>query len=79
GALPAPRPAAPATNPGGPRARRGGGPPAPRAGGVWGAGGAPAGPAPRGSVNLCGKSAGITVGDAKGYFGAALTGVHTEN
>ncbi|MFI5772169.1 hypothetical protein ACIA74_27315 [Streptomyces sp. NPDC051658] len=46
---------------------------------VWVARGSASGPVLSGSVNLCGKSAGITVRDAKGYFGAALTGVHTES
>ncbi|MDN3023864.1 FG-GAP-like repeat-containing protein [Streptomyces sp. S.PB5] len=45
---------------------------------LWIARGAAAGPVLNGSVNLCGKSAGITVRGVKGYFGAALTSPHVE-
>jgi hypothetical protein len=45
---------------------------------VWVARGSSAGPVLSGSVTLCGKSAGITVGGVKGYFGAALTSPHVE-
>jgi hypothetical protein len=45
---------------------------------VWVARGSASGPVLSGSVNLCGKSAGITVLGDKGYFGAALPGVHVE-
>ncbi|MFD6821672.1 hypothetical protein ACFWC5_15045 [Streptomyces sp. NPDC060085] len=43
---------------------------------VWIARGSASGPVLSGSVNLCGKSAGITVRDTQGYFGAALTSPH---
>jgi hypothetical protein len=45
---------------------------------VWTARGSASGPVLNGSVNLCGKSAGITVGEVKGYFGAAFTSPHWE-
>ncbi|MEV0639162.1 hypothetical protein AB0I77_30350 [Streptomyces sp. NPDC050619] len=45
---------------------------------VWIARGSSAGPVLSGSVNLCGKSAGITLLNTKGYFGAALSGAHVE-
>ncbi|TQJ75040.1 FG-GAP-like repeat-containing protein [Streptomyces sp. SLBN-31] len=45
---------------------------------VWIARGSSAGPVLSGSVNICGKSAGITVHGVKGYFGAALAGTHVE-
>ncbi len=40
---------------------------------LWTARGSASGPVLSGSVNLCGKSAGITILGANGYFGAALT------
>ncbi|MFF5023841.1 FG-GAP-like repeat-containing protein [Streptomyces collinus] len=43
---------------------------------LWVARGSAAGPVLGGSVNLCGKSAGITVRGSKGYFGAALASPH---
>ncbi|WP_369244422.1 FG-GAP-like repeat-containing protein [Streptomyces sp. R41] len=43
---------------------------------LWIARGSASGPVLSGSVNLCGKSAGITVRSTKGYFGAALTSPH---
>jgi hypothetical protein len=46
---------------------------------VWVARGSASGPVLDGSVNLCGKSAGITVGDYNASFGAALTSTHVEN
>ncbi|WP_246212312.1 FG-GAP-like repeat-containing protein [Streptomyces abyssomicinicus] len=46
---------------------------------AWIARGSAAGPVPDGSVNLCGKNAGITVGDYNASFGAALTSPHVEN
>ncbi|GGU63725.1 FG-GAP-like repeat-containing protein [Streptomyces daghestanicus] len=46
---------------------------------VWVARGSASGPALKGSVNLCGKSAGITVRGIKGYFGAALNSPHVES
>ncbi|MDH6550245.1 hypothetical protein M2161_004861 [Streptomyces sp. SAI-133] len=45
---------------------------------LWIARGSASGPVLKGSVNLCGKSAGITVRGVKGYFGAALTSPHVE-
>ena len=45
---------------------------------VWIAKGSAAGPVLSGSVNVCGKSAGITVHGVKGYFGAALPSTHVE-
>ncbi|MFE7170093.1 FG-GAP and VCBS repeat-containing protein [Streptomyces sp. NPDC057616] len=45
---------------------------------VWIARGSASGPVPNGSVNVCGKSSGIGVHGVKGYFGAALAGVHVE-
>ncbi|MEV7076456.1 hypothetical protein [Streptomyces sp. NPDC093990] len=45
---------------------------------LWIARGSASGPVLKGSVNLCGKSAGITVGAVKGCFGAALTSPHVE-
>ncbi|PWI16558.1 hypothetical protein DI272_22130 [Streptomyces sp. Act143] len=45
---------------------------------VWVARGSASGPVLSGSVNVCGKSAGITVLDVKGYFGAALASPHVE-
>jgi len=45
---------------------------------VWVARGSTSGPVLSGSVNLCGKSSGITVLGSKGYFGAALPGTHVE-
>ncbi|MFK0174309.1 hypothetical protein ACIQU5_36700 [Streptomyces sp. NPDC090306] len=46
---------------------------------LWTAHGSTSGPVLSGSVNLCGKSAGITVKNTKGYFGAALTSPHVSN
>ncbi|MEU3849543.1 hypothetical protein [Streptomyces sp. NPDC029554] len=46
---------------------------------AWVARGSASGPVLNGSVNLCGKSVGITVGEVKGYFGAALTSPHWES
>ncbi|MFK0172367.1 hypothetical protein ACIQU5_26565 [Streptomyces sp. NPDC090306] len=43
---------------------------------VWTARGSASGPVLGGSVNLCGKNAGITVKNTKGYFGMALTSPH---
>ncbi|AGS70871.1 FG-GAP repeat protein [Streptomyces collinus] len=43
---------------------------------LWVARGSAAGPVLGGSVNLCGKSAGISVRGSKGYFGAAVAGPH---
>lgn len=45
---------------------------------LWIARGSASGPVLAGSVNLCGKSAGITPRGVKGYFGAALTSPHVE-
>jgi hypothetical protein len=45
---------------------------------VWVARGSSSGPVLNSSVTLCGKSAGITVQNVKGYFGAALTSPHVE-
>ncbi|OIJ69600.1 FG-GAP-like repeat-containing protein [Streptomyces mangrovisoli] len=44
---------------------------------VWIARGSASGPVLKGSVDVCGKSAGITVRGPKGYFGAALTSPHS--
>ncbi|WP_405898322.1 FG-GAP-like repeat-containing protein [Streptomyces sp. NBC_00727] len=46
---------------------------------LWTARGSASGPLLSGSVNLDGKSAGITVRNAKGYFGAALPSPHVSN
>lgn len=46
---------------------------------VWIARGSASGPVLSGSVSLCGKSAGITVRDTQGYFGAALTSPHVSS
>ncbi|WP_405479617.1 hypothetical protein [Streptomyces sp. NBC_00009] len=46
---------------------------------LWTARGSASGPVLSGSVNLCGKSAGITVRNTKGYFGAALPSPHVSN
>jgi len=46
---------------------------------VWVARGSTSGPVLSGSVNVCGKSAGISVSGVKGYFGAALTSPHVES
>jgi len=46
---------------------------------LWIARGSASGPVLSGSVNLCGKSAGITVRNTKGYFGAALTSPHVSS
>jgi hypothetical protein len=45
---------------------------------VWVARGSASGPVPNGSANICGKSAGITVHDVKGYFGAVFASPHVE-
>ncbi|MCC5479746.1 FG-GAP-like repeat-containing protein [Streptomyces sp. NPDC059680] len=45
---------------------------------VWVARGSASGPVPSGSFDVCGKSAGITVKNVKGYFGAATTSAHVE-
>ncbi|MFG2789166.1 hypothetical protein [Streptomyces sp. NPDC048419] len=45
---------------------------------VWIARGSASGPVLNGSVNVCGKASGISVHGVKGYFGAALAGVHVE-
>lgn len=45
---------------------------------VWVARGSASGPVLSGSVNVCGKSAGIGVRNVKGYFGAALASPHVE-
>jgi hypothetical protein len=45
---------------------------------VWVARGSASGPVLSGSVNLCGKSSGITVRGVDGAFGAALPGAHVE-
>ncbi|WP_225891162.1 FG-GAP-like repeat-containing protein [Streptomyces dioscori] len=45
----------------------------------WIARGSASGPLLNGSVNLCGKAAGITVHGMKGSFGAALSSPHVEN
>ncbi len=45
----------------------------------WVARGSASGPLLNGSVNMCGKAAGITVGEMNGYFGAALASPHVEN
>ncbi|MFI5630611.1 hypothetical protein ACIA8E_14735 [Streptomyces sp. NPDC051664] len=46
---------------------------------LWTARGSASGPVLSGSVNLCGKSAGITVRNTVGYFGAALASPHVAN
>ncbi|GAA3796225.1 FG-GAP repeat protein [Streptomyces coacervatus] len=46
---------------------------------LWVARGSASGPVLGGSVNVCGKSAGIGVYNVKGYFGAALSSPHVEN
>ncbi|MFJ3222253.1 hypothetical protein ACIPJS_02650 [Streptomyces sp. NPDC086783] len=46
---------------------------------AWTARGSASGPVLSGSVNLCGASAGITVTNSKGYFGAALASPHVRN
>ncbi|MFI1213193.1 hypothetical protein ACH4UV_37070 [Streptomyces sp. NPDC020802] len=46
---------------------------------VWVARGSVSGPLATDSVNLCGTSAGITVGGMEGSFGVALTSPHVEN
>jgi hypothetical protein len=46
---------------------------------LWTARGSASGPVLSGSVNLCGKNAGITVRSIKGYFGAALASPHIAN
>ncbi|MEU1708462.1 FG-GAP and VCBS repeat-containing protein [Streptomyces sp. NPDC005706] len=45
---------------------------------VWVARGSVSGPVPSGSFNVCGRSAGISTYEVKGYFGAATTSVHVE-
>jgi hypothetical protein len=45
---------------------------------LWVARGSASGPVLKGSVNLCGKSAGITVRGVDASFGAALTSPHVE-
>ncbi|MDO0913641.1 FG-GAP-like repeat-containing protein [Streptomyces sp. DT2A-34] len=46
---------------------------------VWVARGSASGPVTSGSVNLCGKGAGVTVRGMDAGFGAALTSPHVEN
>ncbi|MFE5025448.1 integrin alpha [Streptomyces sp. NPDC056656] len=46
---------------------------------LWTARGSTSGPVLSGSLNLCGKGAGITVRNTKGYFGAALPSPHVSN
>lgn len=45
---------------------------------LWTARGSASGPVLTGSVNVCGKTSGITVHGVKGYFGAALPSTHVE-
>ncbi|MFD5569543.1 hypothetical protein [Streptomyces cadmiisoli] len=46
---------------------------------LWVARGSASGPVLKGSVNLCGKSAGIAVREMNGHFGAALSSPHVES
>ncbi|WP_405871288.1 FG-GAP-like repeat-containing protein [Streptomyces sp. NBC_00005] len=45
---------------------------------LWTARGSASGPVLTGSVNVCGKTSGITVHGVKGYFGATLPSTHVE-
>ncbi|MEU1042539.1 FG-GAP-like repeat-containing protein [Streptomyces sp. NPDC005551] len=46
---------------------------------LWVALGSASGPVLNGSVNVCGKNAGIAVAGMQGYFGAAFSSPHVEN